>query len=85
MPGIPGMGGLAMDGMGGQGPGGMQNFLNNAGPAGGNGQVVAGIKPKDRAAVSLLQKEKAPAEYQGMVQQYLKNLAEGAAPGHSVQ
>ena len=64
---------------------GVQDYKGSSGEPGVNGQVSSGIKPKDRDAVSLLQKEKAPAEYRGMVQQYLKNLAEGAAPGHGVQ
>jgi hypothetical protein len=38
------------------------------------------LKPKDREAVAALQGEKAPAEYQGMASQYLKNLAGGESP-----
>jgi hypothetical protein len=56
------------------------NFIGSTGPQGTIAQVVAGLKPKDREAVALLQKEKAPAEYQGMAGQYLKNLAAGESP-----
>jgi hypothetical protein len=59
------------------------SFLGSSGPAGGPGQVVGQLQPKDRNAISVLQKEKASPEYQGMVQQYLKNLADGATPATS--
>jgi len=54
--------------------------MANSGAAGTAGQVQAGLKPQDREAIAMLKKEKAPAEYQGMVQQYLQNLAEGVSP-----
>lgn len=59
---------------------GVQSFMANSGAAGTAGQVQAGLKPQDREAIAMLKKEKAPAEYQGMVQQYLQNLAEGVSP-----
>lgn len=43
--------------------------------------ATSGISPQDRAALSLLQREKAPLEYNEMVRQYLKNLADGEMPG----
>jgi hypothetical protein len=77
-------GGMDMDGQSRGGASGSkansQDFLANAGPRGTAGQVVAGLKPKDREAVAALQGEKAPAEYQGMASQYLKNLAGGESP-----
>lgn len=45
-----------------------------------NFSAVAEMSPKDRAALSLLQREKCPPEYSTMVQQYLKNLADGEMP-----
>lgn len=51
--------------------------LGSSAIPGGNAQVVTGLKPKDREAATLLQKEKAPAEYSGMARQYMKNLAQG--------
>lgn len=47
----------------------------------GAGQVMGGLSLSERAAVAALQKEKAPAEYQAMAQQYWKNLASGTSPG----
>lgn len=58
-------------------------FMSSSGPKGGPGQVIGQLNPKDRDAISLLQKEKAPPEYQTMVQQYLKNLADGSTPAKS--
>ncbi|MBN8712011.1 MAG: hypothetical protein BGO12_09340 [Verrucomicrobia bacterium 61-8] len=43
--------------------------------------ATSGISPAERAALSLLQREKPPVEYNEMVRQYLKNLAEGEMPG----
>jgi hypothetical protein len=40
----------------------------------------AQLKPRDRAALTVLQGEKAPPEYSGMVQQYNKNIANGEMP-----
>lgn len=38
------------------------------------------VSAKDREAISMLQREKAPPEYDTMSRQYLKNLAEGVVP-----
>jgi hypothetical protein len=46
---------------------------------GGVGQIVGGLKPKDRAAITQYQAEKAPPEYAPQVQQYLKNLADSSS------
>jgi hypothetical protein len=46
--------------------------------AGGVAQVVGGLKPKDRDAISQYQAEKSPPEYAPLVQQYLKNLADSS-------
>lgn len=43
-----------------------------------------GLKPKEREAVALLQKESAPAEYKNMSGQYLKNLGQGVSPATSL-
>jgi hypothetical protein len=42
------------------------------------GLVVGGLTPKDREAISQLQKEKVPPEFAPMVNQYLKNIADDA-------
>jgi hypothetical protein len=52
--------------------------LAGAGAAGGPAQVVTGLNPHDRDAVTQLQNEKPPHEYVSEVQQYYKNLADGA-------
>lgn len=75
----------AIDGQSGGGMGGLKGddalkYIGSGGPQGTIAQVNAGLKPKDREAVALLQKEKAPSEYQGMAGQYLKNLAVGESP-----
>jgi hypothetical protein len=65
-------------------PEGMQRaysgMLTGYGPraAAGSAQVVGGLKPKDRAALTQYQKEKSPPEYADQVQQYLKNLADAS-------
>lgn len=46
--------------------------------AGGVAQVMGGLKPKDRDAISQFQAEKSPPEYAPLVQQYLKNLADSS-------
>jgi hypothetical protein len=46
--------------------------------AGGVAQVMGGLKPKDRDAISQYQAEKSPPEYAPLVQQYLKNLADSS-------
>jgi hypothetical protein len=38
------------------------------------------VSAKDREAISMLQREKAPPEYDTMSRQYMKNLAEGVVP-----
>lgn len=38
------------------------------------------VTAKDREAISMLQREKAPPEYDTMSRQYMKNLAEGVVP-----
>jgi hypothetical protein len=47
-----------------------------------NTDIIAGGKRDSgqREALSLLQQEKAPAEYEEMVQQYIRNLAKGELP-----
>jgi hypothetical protein len=45
---------------------------------GGIAQVMGGLKPKDRDAISQYQAEKSPPEYAPLVQQYLKNLADSS-------
>lgn len=52
--------------------------LAGAGEAGAPPQPVSGLSPQDRAAVAQLQNEKPPAEYLSEVQQYYKNIADGA-------
>ena len=42
--------------------------------------VSGNLTPHDRAAIVQIQAEKAPAEYQPMISQYYKNLAEGISP-----
>ncbi len=44
----------------------------------GTAQVMGGLKPKDRDAITQYQAEKSPPEYAPMVQQYLKNLADSS-------
>jgi hypothetical protein len=39
---------------------------------------VGGLSPKDREAISQFQSEKSPPEYAPLVQQYMKNLADGS-------
>ena len=46
--------------------------------AGGTAQVVGGLTPKDRDAITQFQAEKSPPEYAPLVQQYLKNLADAS-------
>ena len=69
--------------MGQYGEGGMTKSVGGKmasnGGKGGDAEVITGLKPKDREAATLLQKEKAPAEYSGMARQYMKNLAQGEA------
>jgi len=63
-------------GNGGGGPSG--DFLKGAGAVGGPAQVVTGLNPRDRDAVKILRNEKPPREFVSEVQQYYKNLADGA-------
>lgn len=78
---------MAQDGSSGGGMAG--DPTRDAGRAGDGGTLPAGpvrvgLRPAERAAVAALQKEKAPAEYQAMAQQYWKNLASGVSPGTPV-
>lgn len=43
--------------------------------------AISKLSDKERMALSVLQREKSPPEYSVMVQQYLKNLADGDMPG----
>lgn len=66
------------------GPGPLNGGTGN--PSGGGAlltdvSATSGISPAERAALSLLQREKPPVEYNEMVRQYLKNLADGEMPG----
>lgn len=47
------------------------------------GQANEGLRPEQREAAMLLNKQSAPVEYQSLVQTYLRNLAEGVSPGES--
>ena len=60
----------------GQAPQDGSGLLGGYGAAGGPGQVMGGLKPKDRDAITQFQAEKSPPEYAPLVQQYLKNLAD---------
>lgn len=58
-----------------------QGFLQGTGADAGQAQVGgSGLEVKEREAIAALQKEKTPPEYHGMVQQYLRNLADGQTP-----
>ena len=63
-------------GMAGGDPGGLGDY---AGAGGWNGpvQIVSGLSPHDRAAVTEMQSEKPPREFVPQVQQYYRNLADG--------
>jgi len=63
-------------GNGGGGPSG--DNLAGAGAAGGPVEILEGLTPQDRAAVTQLQNEKPPGEFVSEVQQYYKNIADGA-------
>jgi hypothetical protein len=61
------------------------NAASRQGVIGGHGaghgepvQVVTGLSPHDRDAITQLQNEKPPQEFAPEVQQYYKNLANGA-------
>lgn len=58
--------------------GGNADNLLASGKQGGPVEVLAGLTPQDRNAVSLLQKESPPREFIPDVQQYYKNIADGA-------
>jgi hypothetical protein len=62
--------------LGGVAPQDTPGLLAGSGPQGGPAQVVGALSPKDRAAITQYQEEKAPPEYAPAVQQYLKNLAD---------
>lgn len=57
--------------------GGGNDRYTGRGAEGGPAQVVTGLQPKDREAITLLQGEKPPREFETQVQQYYKNLADG--------
>lgn len=59
---------------------GKNALLGGTGPAGGPGQVVTGLRPRDRAAISQAEADKTPPEFTPLVRQYLKNLADGVTP-----
>ena len=71
---------LAMKGggAGGGAPGALGNFGGTGGASNTPVQVVSGLSPHDRAAVAQLQNQKPPRQYVPQVQQYYKNLADGA-------
>lgn len=75
---LPQNAGGTPDGQGNGGGGITGDFLSGAGDAGTAMEPVSGLDPKDRAAVAQLQAEKPPAEFVQDVQQYYKNLADGA-------
>ena len=52
--------------------------LMGAGANSGPVEVLDGLNPKDRDAIALLQTEKPPREFVPQVQQYYKNIADGA-------
>jgi hypothetical protein len=52
--------------------GGVANTTN------GGAQVVGGLSPKDRDALTQYQAEKSPAEFAPLVQQYMKNLTDSS-------
>ena len=60
------------------GGGGGGDDLAGSGADSGPVQVMEGLNPKDRDAIAQLQKEKPPAEFAPEVQQYYKNIADGA-------
>lgn len=64
------------EGNGGTGPTG--DNLTGAGDIGGPVEVLTGLTPQDREAVAAFQSEKPPHEYLPAVQQYYKNIADGA-------
>lgn len=61
-----------------QSGGGNADNLLASGKQGGPVEVLAGLTPQDRNAVSILQKESPPREFVPDVQQYYKNIADGA-------
>ncbi len=72
-----GEGGTAQ-GQGNGGGGKSGDFLAGAGASAEPMEPVSGLTPQDRAAVTQLQTEKPPAEFVSEVQQYYKNIADGA-------
>jgi len=83
---LPGMGNGVSQSIGkGPGPKGKGNGgggdsgdnLAGAGHQGGPAEVLQGLSPKERDAVSQLQKEAPPREFVSEVQQYYKNIADG--------
>lgn len=78
----PGHGDGMEPGKGGAGPlnGGTGN-PNGGGALLTEVSATAGISERDREALSMLQREKPPVEYNEMVRQYRKNLSDGTMPG----
>jgi hypothetical protein len=58
----------------------VSSFMGNSQRPSSVGKPPGALSPKDRDSISSLEKEKTPTEYLAMVQQYLKNLAEGTRP-----
>lgn len=89
--GAPGKGqaGKGQSGKGQPGPSGQFDgtVAGGAGSPGNTAQedtdfsAISKLSDKERMALSMLQREKSPPEYSVMVQQYLKNLADGELPG----
>ncbi|MEI8342452.1 MAG: hypothetical protein WCH43_13085, partial [Verrucomicrobiota bacterium] len=77
-PGTPSPDGPPQDSQGNGGGGPSGDHLKGAGAEGGPAQVVTGLSPRDRDAVTQLQNDKPPREFVSEVQQYYKNLADGA-------
>ena len=77
-PGKPQNDGGTPQGQGNGGGGKSGDFLAGAGASAGPLEPVSGLSPHDRAAVTQLQAEKPPPEFASEVQQYYKNIADGA-------
>ena len=84
MPGMPGMGPGTSPGQddpnskGNGGGGGGGDNLAGSGADGEPVRVIQGLNAKERDAIAQFQKEKPPAEFGTEVQQYYKNIADGA-------
>jgi len=76
-PGTPNADGPPQENQGNGGGGSTGDNLKGAGATGVTAQVVTGLSPRDRDAVTQLKNEKPPREFVSEVQQYYKNLADG--------